>query len=107
MTLAHSTVFVHRGLPSYIRINLASATRPGSPGYEEAGYHLGLHLWRECPANCEYDEWDDELSSLSAILNDDEKLAQWLRITFPRVVASVPSRRMVRFMEGVRRGMVA
>lgn len=104
MSLTNQTAFVHQGLPSYMRAQLAAASRPGSRGYDAAGYVLGCHLEHECPANCELDQWDDELVALRSIIDDDQQLTQWLRMTFPRILGRVPDRRIDLFLAGLRRG---
>jgi len=99
------TVYVHRGLPGFIRAQLRTASRGGSSGYEDAGCKLGETLGSDslCPINAELHEWAEELDRLDTFIQDDELLAKWLRRTFPRVMDRVPKSRMPQFMAGLRR----
>jgi hypothetical protein len=98
------TAYVHRGCPSFLRAQLREARSGGNRSYEHAGFALGQHLEDEVPIDAELDEWAQELDALESFVDDDAQFARWLRGTFPRILASVPTRRMRQFMSGVRRG---
>jgi hypothetical protein len=97
-----TTRHAHTGLPGYMRASLHTASVGGANGYEQAGYTLGRHLDGELPWSAEIDEWDEELHAVDEF--NDEQLAVWLSVTFPRIWSSVPSDRRARFVAGVRRG---
>jgi hypothetical protein len=97
------TPFVHHGLPSFMRATLATAAAGGSCGYEHAGFTLGRHIANQAPRDAEEDEWAEEVDRLVSFIDDDEALATWLRGTFPRILASVPARRLPQFVAGIRR----
>ena len=97
---------VHGGVPTYFRINCLEASRGGSRGYEEAGYHLAIHIdSSEIPYDIDDEEWSIRLNSMISLLDDadNEGVWEWFNIHYPKCMKHVPRRRMEQFIKGIKR----
>ena len=96
---------VHSGVPSFFRALCFEASRGGTNGYSNPGWHLASALGSQSPYDLEEYEWADEVEKIKALLDeDDDKLViAWFMDHYPRCMALVPSRRCEQFVAGVRR----
>jgi hypothetical protein len=95
------------GIPTFIRAHCRTASKGGSGGYSEAGFHLGYHVRDLEPYDIETEDWLAvivfELHPLIEVENDDAVIA-WCVRRYPRVMAMVPTRRRASFVAGFYRG---
>ena len=95
---------VHGGVPTYFKIHCVEASRGGSRGYEEAGYHLAIHIDdSEMPDDLDFEEWTIQLNNMISLLDDTdiEGVWKWFNIHYPKCMKLVPRRRMEQFINGV------
>ncbi len=99
--------------PIYFRLGVVAASnqyddsRNCPTDYSEPGWHLAIHLRDLATGAVEFDEIADEIEDeLDQALDGtedeiEEKLWQFLRTRFPRMMRLVPTRRRPTFMKGV------
>ena len=101
--------------PSHFRARCHEASRGGSDGYEQAGYHLISHVGSLAPHDVDEEDWYrhvQELADLiqpvsedgkSSELPDDAAVLAWFDRWVPRCLVLVPARRRAAFLAGVYR----
>jgi len=95
---------VHGGVPAYFKIHCVEASRGGSRGYEEAGYHLAIHIDdSEIPDDLDFEEWSIQIKNMISLLDDTdlEGVWEWFNSHYPKCMKLVPRRRMEQFINGV------
>lgn len=94
---------VHTGIPSFFRALCYEASSGGEHSYKWAGYHLALHTYDQRPYDMDDDEWEKELKTLGALIDEGNRdgICEWYRKIYPKAMRLVPSRRKEIFVDGV------
>jgi Endodeoxyribonuclease RusA len=93
----------HGGVPTHFRARCAEASHGVANGYSGVGYYLAATLVSEVPYDLEDDEWLEEISCLTSMLDggEDNNVWIWFQEHLPEFMKLVPNDRKEQFLSGV------
>jgi Protein of unknown function (DUF1778) len=93
----------NQDVPMYFAIHCMEARHGGANGYENAAYHLAIHVLNEAPDDVTWPQWQEECRRLYDLCRhgDDNGIWNWFKDHYPRCMKLVPGRRKKRFLQGV------